>query len=100
MAKKENPVQRIVSLVSVALVAGAVVQQLRRPKEDRTWQGRIARVPYDLRRPTLSRVKERLWNPNDRRLFTPQVFGVGWTVNLHRLLGLVRRKPATSEPAE
>jgi uncharacterized protein DUF5808 len=43
-----------------------------------TWLG----VPYDWRRPTRARVRERWWNDDDRRLLTPKVFGWGWDVNL------------------
>jgi hypothetical protein len=71
----------------VTLIGAALATELRKPAEERTWQGRIAgRVPYDLRPPTLARVHERLWNPADRRILVPTVFGVGWTVNLGRLL--------------
>ncbi len=38
-------------------------------------------VPYDLRAPTLARLRERLWNAGDARFLVPTVFGVGWTVN-------------------
>ncbi len=51
--------------------------------------GRFLGVPYDWRRPTVARVKERWWNPGDPRLFTPKTFGWGYDVNLARLL---RRK--------
>jgi Family of unknown function (DUF5808) len=73
--------------VGVSLLSAALATELRKPAEERTWQGRIAGlVPYDLRPPTLSRVHERLWNPSDRRILVPTVFGVGWTVNVGRLL--------------
>jgi hypothetical protein len=49
--------------------------------------GRFLGVPYDWRRPTGKRVKERLWNPAERRLFVPKVFGWGWSLNLARLFG-------------
>ena len=42
-------------------------------------------LPYDFRRPTLVRIKERLWNPNDERIWIPRIFGVGWSVNLFQL---------------
>ena len=77
--------QRVIGIVSITLGVTAVMQQLKRPSEERDWQGNVACVPYDLRPPTLSRVRERWWNPEDPRLFTPHVFGVGWSVNLHRL---------------
>lgn len=60
----------------------------RASKEPRT--GSFLGMPYDWRRPTLVRVKERWWNPNEPRLFTPKVFGWGWDINLARLVG---RKP-------
>ena len=39
-------------------------------------------VPYDVRPPSLTRLRERLWNPRDERFLVPTFFGVGWTVNL------------------
>jgi hypothetical protein len=75
-------------LVAAGLVATAVATELRKPSRKRTWNGRmLGFVPYDLRPPTLARVKSRWWNPKDDRLFTPRAFGVGWDVNLARLLG-------------
>ncbi len=47
--------------------------------------GKIVGIPYDFRRPTPGRVKERIWNPGDPRIFTPRVFGIGWAVNLPSL---------------
>ncbi len=55
--------------------------------------GTFLGIPYDWRRPTWSRVKERTWNSNDHRLLTPRAFGWGYSVNLHELfrrLHLVR----------
>ena len=39
-------------------------------------------VPYDVRPPSLARLRERLWNPRDKRFLVPTFFGVGWTTNL------------------
>lgn len=79
--------RRLGPVIGVVLVAAAVATELRKPKAARTWEGRIAgRVPYDLRPPTLTRARARLWNPADRRILVPTVFGVGWTVNFGRLL--------------
>jgi Family of unknown function (DUF5808) len=73
--------------VGMTLIGAALATELRKPADERTWQGRIAgRVPYDLRPPTLARVHERLWNPEDRHVLVPTVFGVGWSVNLGHLL--------------
>jgi poly(A) polymerase Pap1 len=52
-------------------------------------------IPYDWRWPTPAVLRERLWNPYDRRIFTPKVFGWGWSINFyqvfHRLDRLARR---------
>ena len=52
--------------------------------------GKFLGIPYDWRRPTVARFKSRWWNPDEPRLFVPQVFGVGWTINLARLARLAR----------
>jgi hypothetical protein len=54
--------------------------------------GTFLGVPYDWRWPTLSVIKERCWNPQDLRMFTPKVFGWGWSINFYQVfhhLGLV-----------
>jgi hypothetical protein len=77
---------RLITLMSVAFAAAAVAEQLKRPPEERTWHGEVmGLVPYDFRIPTLDRIRERCWNPDDPRLFTPHVFGVGWTINFFEL---------------
>ena len=49
--------------------------------------GTLAGIPYDWRRPTVARVRSRLWNPSDPHLFVPRAFGMGWDINFARLLG-------------
>jgi hypothetical protein len=39
-------------------------------------------MPYDLRPPTVARVRQRLWNGRDRHVFVPKAYGWGWDVNL------------------
>ena len=78
--------RRLAALAGLALLAADVTTELRKPRPERRWHGRLAGVvPYELRRPTAARVRERWWNPDDERLFTEHVFGVGWSVNLARL---------------
>ena len=48
--------------------------------------GTFLRTPYDFRRPTLARFKQRVWNREDDRILTPKDFGWGWTLNMHALL--------------
>ena len=56
--------------------------------------GTFLRIPYDWRRPSKALVMERMWNADDPRIFTPRVFGWGWSINLYQLFrrpGLLRR---------
>ena len=41
----------------------------------------------------MARIKQRSWNPNDRRVFTPKTFGWGYSINFYELgrrLGIIR----------
>jgi hypothetical protein len=78
---------RLVATTGFGLLIAAIADQLRRKRRKRTWHGRLlGAVPYDLRRPTWKRVRERVWNPRGS-LIGPTVFGVGWSINLRRLRG-------------
>jgi hypothetical protein len=89
--RKRNTANTIVSLVSAALVLAAVVQELRRPPGQRSWHGTVAGfVPYDFRPPTIARVQQRLWAPENAQILMPHLFGVGWTINAGRIVTLVR----------
>lgn len=71
-------------------------EQLRASDDDRdhsTPQGTVLGMPYDFRGASVERVGARIWNPADPRIFTPRLFGIGWTVNFGALavrLGLIR----------
>ena len=79
----------------VAIMAGvglAIWASRKLEREGVTLEGEFLKVPYDFRPPTLDKIRERCWNPNDPRLLTPHVFGWGWTVNFYTLaqrLGLL-----------
>ena len=47
--------------------------------------GTVLGLPFDFRLPTPARVKKRWWNEDDPRLFTPHVFGIGWSLNIAEL---------------
>jgi len=47
--------------------------------------GKFLGIPYDWRRPTVTRVKQRWWNPYEPRLFTQKVYGWGFDLNLARI---------------
>ena len=94
--------RRTLRVATLGMLAWAVVTELRKPREERTWEGSLAGVvPYDFRLPTPARVRRRWWNHDDEHIFTPHVFGVGWSVNLARALDLLRERcrPASTERA-
>ncbi|MGB3682432.1 MAG: hypothetical protein WA990_08080 [Rubrobacteraceae bacterium] len=39
-------------------------------------------VPYDLRSPSLGKIRRTLWNTDEERFIVPTIFGAGWSVNL------------------
>lgn len=84
-------------LITFALVVAAVVKELRTPAAERTWHGSVAGfVPYDFRRPTAARLRAAMWDPQGSHLVSPRAFGVGWTVNVGRVVALVREKVAAA----
>jgi uncharacterized membrane protein len=83
-------VRRVVKVVAIGLLVAAVVQEASKPRADRTWHGRVfGFVPYDFSPPTWGRIRRAYWNPEDGRLFTDRVMGVGWAINLHRARALL-----------
>ena len=66
------------AIVTIFTIA-AIVHAYR----TRQTHGRYYNVPFEFRIPTIERAKKRMWNPDDRSLFTPNIFGVGWTLNFH-----------------
>lgn len=88
--RKRGGPQSLVRLIAVVLAIVAVVRELRLPPEQRTWHGVVAGVvPYDLRPPTVARIKAANWDP-EGKLVGARAFGVGWTVNAGRAVKLVR----------
>ncbi len=78
---------RILQVTVVALTLAAICQEMEKPEEERKWHGKVAGIfPYDFRIPTIERLKEAYWNPYERRVFTPEVFGIGWAINFYALL--------------
>jgi hypothetical protein len=84
------------ALAIIAVVA--IIQELRKPPDERTWHGKVADfVPYDFRMPTVARVRSTYWNP-EGPIVSGKVFGVGWAPNFGALTGLVG-KGRTEEDA-
>jgi len=75
--------RRLAKLAGLGLMVAAISQEMSKPEDQRTWHGRVfGFVPYDFRPPTWDRIREAYWNPDDERIFTDRVFGVGWAINL------------------
>lgn len=87
MTKLKN----LIKYVAIGLAVAAIVQELRKPPEDRQWHGRVAGiVPYDFRFPTLDNILDAYWNPGEPRILTDRVLGVGWAINFGRLYRLAQ----------
>ncbi|GHO42601.1 DUF5808 domain-containing protein [Ktedonospora formicarum] len=84
--KKGNATNTLLGLATLAITGAAIREQLRKAPEERTWEGSILGIPYDFRKPTPERIRERMWNDTTSSIFTPQVFGIGWTLNLHPIV--------------
>lgn len=97
----------LLRMLILAAVAGAIYTELRKPREERTWHGKLfGVVPYDFRLPSLEQLRLAYWNPRSQRIFTDRPLGVGWAVNIPtalRRLGLMQSRAGTqtqSRPQE
>ncbi|MFQ6122663.1 MAG: hypothetical protein ACE5LA_06355 [Dehalococcoidales bacterium] len=82
---------RLIQATVITLALAAVCQELEKPKEERKWCGTIVGfIPYDFRLPTIEKFKDAYWNPYESRIFTPEVFGIGWAINFYALLERLR----------
>jgi uncharacterized protein DUF5808 len=81
----------VLSVLVFASFAAAVVEQMRRPADQRTWRGRAFDViPYDFTVPTMDRLVQAYWNPNSSTILTDRPLGIGWAVNFAALYGWLR----------
>jgi Family of unknown function (DUF5808) len=88
--KKRSRFDNILAAVAVGTALIAIRQELSKPPSERGWTGKVGPIPYDFRPPTPSRIRARYWDPDDERIFVPQLFGVGWTINFGRVVRLLR----------
>ncbi|HEY6285290.1 MAG TPA: hypothetical protein VIX20_06485 [Ktedonobacteraceae bacterium] len=84
--KKASPINFILGILTLIYVAIAITQQLQRPPEERTWNGKIAGIPYDFRLPTVERIRAAFWNKGTSQIFLPQAFGIGWSINMYPII--------------
>ncbi len=77
----------IIRMAVLGALVGAIWRELSKPPAERTWNGRLLGfVPYDLRFPTLTRLRDSYFNTRSPALFTSQPVGVGWSVNIAAVL--------------
>ena len=91
---KNRCIRTVIGFGVIGLVGAAIVDQLRRPTDERIWQGTIVGIPYDFRRPTLEKFRNTFWNKDTARIFVPHAFGIGWSINFYPL---VHPKPASED---
>jgi len=48
-------------------------------------QGKFLGMPFDWRKPTVARIKSRVWNRKNPKLVVPKAFGWGFDINFARL---------------
>lgn len=77
----ESDVAKIVAELGVPASFGNADAARAADDDDALGAGTILGIPYDVRVPTAERVARRWWNPHDRRIFVPRVFGIGWDLN-------------------
>jgi hypothetical protein len=87
-----TPVNIIIFGIALSMTAAAatlfgiaISEQLRRPPEERTWQGKVYGISYDFRRPTMERLRATFWNEHNPNVFVPKGFGMGWDINFYPL---------------
>ena len=83
-------ISRLAQAAVITITLAAVCQELEKPKEERHWHGKLGLIPYDFRLPTLERIKGAYWNTESGRVFSDEVFGIGWAVNFYALLEKLR----------
>ena len=88
--------RRTMSLWPTAVMIFTIVAAVHAYRTKQS-HGRYCNVPFEFSTPTIERAKKHVWNPSDLRLFTPNVFGVGWTLNFQEA---ARRLNIIEEPAD
>jgi hypothetical protein len=94
MSKKKNKkrlVRTIIAVGGAVLITTALAEQIRRPPEERTWQGKKFGIPYDFRMPTQESLRSAYWNSETAQILVPRPFGMGWTINFYPI---IHPKPA------
>lgn len=95
--KRMSTIRDIWRLALAIIGVISIVQELRKPSDERTWHGKVADfVPYDFRTPTMGRMRSTYWNP-EGPIISGKVFGVGWALNLGALVTMAGKWRASEE---
>jgi hypothetical protein len=79
-------------LILLTVLAGIVYSEVRKVPGDPRLRGKaLGFVPYDLRPPTLAKFPRAYWDPQEPRIFTGRVSGIGWSINFAELVERIRR---------
>jgi hypothetical protein len=90
-SKKNRSLRDVWRLIAFVLAVVAVVQELRKPADERTWHGKLGDfVPYDFRKPTMERFRATYWDP-EGPVLAAKAWGVGWAPNFGAVAKLVGR---------
>jgi len=81
---------RMIEAAVITVTLAALCQEMEKPREERRWHGKLGFIPYDFRMPTIARFRNTFWNSEDSRIFTAQVWGIGWGINFYTLLEKMR----------
>ena len=65
-------------VLAIVLGLSIALSVLKRDK-----RGSFLGMPYDFAWPTAARLRRSVWDPDDRRVLTPKVYGWGYSLNLH-----------------
>ena len=77
--------RNVLIAVGAGLLAAAIIEELRKDAEERTWEGRIAGlIPYDLRLATREGLRAAKERPEEARLV------LGYRLDLQRAARLAR----------
>ncbi len=76
--------------VVTGLTAAAIGQELAKEPAERTWQGKVAGVPYNFRLNDWGDIAREYWNPESDRILTPHAIGIGWGINFAALIHRAR----------
>ena len=86
--------------VVAGLTAAAIGQELAREPEERTWQGRVAGVPYNFRFGEWGAIANEYWNPESDRILAPHAIGLGWGINFAALARRAQSLIPTQSPPD